>query len=126
MSRHVKPHRWADLLAGRVEGTERAAMEAHAKTCARCESARVRVGRASDSFLSIREQPAPELPWDSVRARVHWAVSKERREKQGDPAKPRVPMLAWAAMVVIAAGGVGIISGSVVPAPHVEEDTIAH
>ena len=125
MSRHVKPHRWADLLAGRVEPAERASMEAHAKACARCEAARVRVGRASDSFPSIREQPAPELPWDSVRARVHWAVSKERREKQGEPVKPRVPMLAWAAIVAVAAGGIGVISGSVVPAPQVEDDTIA-
>lgn len=125
MSRHVKPHRWADLMAGRVEASERASMEAHAKSCARCEAARVRVGRASDSFPSIREQSAPELPWDSVRARVHWSVSKERREKQGVPEKPRVPVIAWAAMVAIAAGGIGLISGSVVPAPHVEGDTIA-
>jgi hypothetical protein len=125
VSRHVKPHRWADLMAGRIEPAERSAMEAHAKTCARCEAARVRVGRASDSFPSIRDHPAPQLPWDSVRARVHWSVSKERREKQGVPEKPRVPMLAWAAMVAVAAGGVGLVSGSVTQSPDVEDDTIA-
>ena len=100
MSRHVKPHRWADLIAGRVESGERAAMEAHAKSCAKCAASRARVGRASDSFPSIREQSAPELPWDSVRARVHWSVSKAKREGAPAPAR-KVPMLAWAAVALI-------------------------
>jgi hypothetical protein len=30
MSRHVKPHRWADLLAGRITGSERAGKRAAA------------------------------------------------------------------------------------------------
>jgi hypothetical protein len=88
----VAPHRWADAWAGRLGAAERAAMAQHADACARCARARDRVKRASDSFPSLRAQPSPELPWDSVRAGVHWAVSKARRT----PPSPR-SRLAWLA-----------------------------
>lgn len=120
MSRHVKPHRWADMLAGRVDASERAAMEEHAKSCKACAASRARVGRASDSFPAIREQSAPELPWDSVRARVHWSVSKAKREGLGAAAPARtVPMLAWAAVALVAAGGLALLTGPVELAPRV-------
>lgn len=120
MSRHVKPHRWADLFAGRVTAAERTAMEDHARSCTACAASRARVGRASDSFPSIREQSSPELPWDSVRARVHWAVSKAKREGQGTSAPARkVPMLAWAALSVLTAGGIALLSGPVTIQPEV-------
>lgn len=115
MSRHVKPHRWADALAGRVEPAERAAMKRHAEGCASCARARDRIGRASDTFPTIREQAGPELPWDSVRARVHWSVSKERRDKQAARAPRRIPALAWAAIVATAAGGLAAITGTGMP-----------
>ncbi len=115
MSRHIKPHRWADALAGRVDAAERTAMKLHAASCASCALARDRVGRASDTFPTIREQAGPELPWDSVRARVHWSVSKERRDKQGAGAARRVPVLAWAAVATLAAGGLAAVTGTGMP-----------
>ena len=124
MSRHVKPYRWADLFAGRVTGAEREAMESHAERCAKCAGARARVARASDSFPSIREQSAPELPWDSVRARVHWSVSKAKREGQGAP-PARWPAFAWIAGVAVMTGGLALLDGSVTPPPVVESDGVA-
>jgi len=40
---------------------------------------RHRITRASDSFATIRSLSSPDVPWDEVRARVHWSVSTERR-----------------------------------------------
>nr|MBA3539784.1 hypothetical protein [Deltaproteobacteria bacterium] len=79
---HVKPQRWSDAFAGRVAAADRAAMDRHADACSRCASARERVTRASESFGAMRAQTAPELPWDSIRARVHWSVSSELRASQ--------------------------------------------
>jgi hypothetical protein len=81
MSKHVAPHRWADLLAGTVDDEERTTLERHAAECARCARARQRVSRASDTFPAIRTQSAPELGWDGVRARVHWSVSTAKHER---------------------------------------------
>lgn len=109
MSAHVQPQRWADMFAGRVDETERTEMEAHAKQCASCKRARDRVGRASDSFTAIREQPAPELAWDGVRARVHWSVSKEKRDRDAAKQSPRRGYLvAWTAVALAAAAGVAV------------------
>jgi len=124
MSRHVKPHRWADLLSGKVDAAERETMESHAEACGRCAAARARVARASDSFPSIRAQSAPELPWDSVRARVHWSVSKAKRDGQGAP-PARWPALAWAAGVVVMTGGLALLTGPVATQPVVEADGVA-
>ncbi len=112
MSRHIKPHRWADALAGRISDPERGTMQRHADGCASCARVRDRVGRASDTFPAIRDQSAPELSWDTLRARVHWSTSKERREKQGAQARRRIPVLAWAALAVTTAGGLALITGT--------------
>ena len=104
MSAHVAPHRWADAYAGRVADSERATMDRHAEQCRACARARERITRASDSFVAIRNQSAPELAWDSVRARVHWSVSTERRAKIQLP--QRRPLLGWVAFGVVAAAGV--------------------
>ena len=85
--KHVPPPRWADAWAGRVGADERAAMDRHAAACPRCARARDRVRGASDSFSSIRAQPSPELAWDSVRARVHWSVSREKRAPRPRPSR---------------------------------------
>nr|MBA3456854.1 FecR domain-containing protein [Deltaproteobacteria bacterium] len=107
MSRHIKPQRWADAFAGKLPEAERTAMNEHAASCTSCARARQRVRGASDTFGTIRAQPAPELPWDSVRARVHWSVSKEKRT-QAQPPRRRVPNLAWVALA--AATAVGALS----------------
>ncbi|MCW5805897.1 MAG: FecR domain-containing protein [Deltaproteobacteria bacterium] len=104
MSAHVAPHRWADLWAGRVGTAERALMERHAAAWLVPAHTRARVQRASDSFTAIRDQKAPDLAWDSVRARVHWSVSTERRAKVPPPR--RWPWPAWAAFAAATAGAV--------------------
>ncbi len=114
MSRHIEPARWADAFAGKVADAERTAMNEHAASCTPCARARDRVRRASDSFSTIHTQAAPELPWDSVRARVHWAVSKEKRA-QGQPPRRRVPVLAWAALAATAAGALALVTNTELP-----------
>lgn len=106
MTTHVAPHRWADAYAGRVEDPEREAMELHARSCRRCARARDRITRASGSFVAIRETSSPELSWDEVRARVHWSVSTERRERVAR--SRRGPLLAWSAVGALAAGAVAV------------------
>ena len=102
MTSHVAPHRWADLWAGRIDDAERTEMELHARSCRACARARRRVTRASDSFIQIRSQPSPDVPWDSVRARVHWSVSSERRA-----ARRQVrPAYGWLAAAT--AGGIAL------------------
>ena len=112
MSRHVAPQTWADAFAGRLSDDERAAIEQHAEGCEKCARSRARVGRASDSFASLRAQTAPELPWDAVRARVHWTVSKERRARTAPvPRRSRFawPRRTWLALGLAAVGGIGVV-----------------
>jgi hypothetical protein len=78
---HVKPHRWADALAGRIEPDEHAAMTTHAAGCARCTAARDRIAAGTGAMQSIKKDAPPDLGWDSIRARVHWDVSSARRSK---------------------------------------------
>jgi hypothetical protein len=117
VSRHVAPHRWADAFAGKLDDRERARMDRHAGSCAACKRARERVARASDSYGSIRTQPSPELPWDSVRARVHWAVSKEKRALS-QPPRRRVPNVVWGLLAATTAGALALVTPpSAPPAP---------
>jgi hypothetical protein len=104
---HVPPHRWADALHGRLDDIERRACERHAAQCEDCARVRERVMRASDSFTAIRNAPAPELPWDSVRARIHWSVSTERHEriKSEDAPRPR----RWLVPAVLGVAAAGVI-----------------
>ena len=102
---HVPPHRWADALAGRMPDADRRTIERHAASCTKCARARDRVAKASDTFVALRNQPAPELPWDSVRARIHWSVSTERHERIKLEQTPRpYRWLAPAALGVALAG----------------------
>lgn len=110
MSGHVAPHRWADLWAGRVGAPERGVMERHAQSCRACARVRHRVTRASDSFATIRTQPAPDASWDAIRARVHWSVSTQRRAALR---RPR-PAYGWLAGALAAGAAVALVSG---PAP---------
>lgn len=118
--KHPAAHRWADLWAGRIEGAERTAMEGHAEACPACARTRARVTRASDSFASIKNQGAPDLAWDEVRARVHWAVSTERRAK----VSPRESRAGWVAAGVVAAAAIAAMFVDR-PSPPVIEEPIA-
>lgn len=105
MTAHVPPHRWADALAGRLDAAERRALARHAAACPRCARARDRIARATDSFTAIKTTPPPELPWDSVRARIHWSVSTERHERlEAEPAARRRRLLGPLAVGLAAAG----------------------
>lgn len=107
--RHVRPEAWADAFAGRLTDEQIAMLDMHAERCARCRTARDRVQRASSSFPALRKQSAPDLAWDSVRARVHWEISKERRT--GATPKHRRP-LAWLGPAIagaVAAGGLALV-----------------
>ena len=108
--RHVTPHRWADAWAGKLADDEVAAMERHAEQCSRCAKARDRITHASSqTFPALRAQSAPDLAWDSVRARVHWSLSAERRART--QAAPRLlgrlgfGLLASAGMAALLATG---------------------
>lgn len=114
---HVAPTRFADALAGRLSPAERAADDAHARGCPRCAAVQARVARASDSFASIRALPAPELPWDAVRARVHWAVSKEKRLGTGEPVARRRGPWAIAGLAVAAGITALVVTRADAPAP---------
>jgi len=103
--RHVAPHRWADAFAGKLDDAERAEIEAHAATCRACARARDRIKLASGSFPALRAIQPPEIAWDSVRARVHWSVSSERRVRS----RPRQHWT-WLAVAIGAAAAAGAIA----------------
>ena len=113
MSAHVAPHRWADLWAGRVGDAERSVMERHAESCRACARTRQRVTRASDSFVAIRSLTPPEVPWDSIRARVHWSVSTERRAAL----RQRRPAYGWIAGATLAGVAAALVTGTSAPSP---------
>lgn len=73
--RHVAPERWADALAERLPPDELARMTAHAESCERCRLAQRRIQAARGTMLAMAQAPAPELPWDSIRAKVRWELS---------------------------------------------------
>jgi FecR-like protein len=107
MSDHVAPHRWADLWAGRVEDAERVAMERHAERCRDCARVRARVTRASDSFATIRSLSAPDVPWDAIRAKVHWSVSTQRQAAL----RRRRPAYGWLAAATAAGVAAALATG---------------
>lgn len=90
-------------------------MDAHAGSCRACGRARERVMRASDSFATIRARAAPELSWDSIRARVHWWVSKERNSAAGSSPPSRAPRVMWSMIAVAAVGGIALLVPRSVP-----------
>jgi len=123
MSKHVVPHRWADALAGEVPSAERAEMEAHAAECKRCDHARVRVQRVSDTFPVLRQAPPPELGWDGVRARIHWTISKAKRDTESHPKVARRPWLPILIAGTAVASGIGVYALTRAPAPAVAVHT---
>ncbi|HEY1548950.1 MAG TPA: hypothetical protein VGG28_14095, partial [Kofleriaceae bacterium] len=116
--KHVEPHRWADAFTGKLDDAEVAELDRHADACERCRVARDRVQRASSSFPALRVRQAPELSWDSIRAKVHWSVSTERHEKISPQ---RSHARAWIGGVV-ALGAVGALALVL----HEQRDRVAH
>lgn len=125
MSRHVAPHLWADAFAGRLDDEQVAKINAHAKECPACAKRRDRVRRASDTFPTLRTEPAPDLAWDGVRARVHWSVSSARRARRHAPGRTFVILGSVAAGA--AAIGLALATGGApaVPHPHATNTPVA-
>ena len=83
MSKHVAPHRWADALAGEVSPAERAEMEAHAASCAKCAIARANACSARPIRFPMLRQTADagaRLGFDP-RARPLVGVEGEARDR---------------------------------------------
>jgi hypothetical protein len=116
---HVAPHRWADAWAGKLSDAERAELDRHAASCRKCARVRDRVTSASNSYSAIRTQQAPDLSWDTIRARVHWSVSSERRQR---PRRERRTMIAWTSFAAAAAAAT-LLTGTL--AHHASEPAIA-
>jgi ferric-dicitrate binding protein FerR (iron transport regulator) len=73
LRRHIAPHRLAS-----ASGRERARVDRHIASCARCAAAHDRLVRARAAMTDIAAQPAPELGWDHIGVRVYWSTSSAR------------------------------------------------
>jgi hypothetical protein len=121
---HVPPHRWADAWRGKLSEGEVAAMDRHAAKCARCAKARDRITRtSSQTFPAIKTASPPEVAWDSVRARVHWAVSSEKRARTRTRGSRRPRAYLLAGGLAAAAVAVGIVE---LPHAAAPARTVAH
>ena len=124
MSRHVRPEKWADAFAGRLGDKLVAEMDGHAESCPRCAKQRDRIRRSSSTFPSLRAEAAPELSWDTIRARVHWSVSSEKRSRERVSRRgvgPRSPASAgfappWLIAASLVATG-GVIAAALLTSP---------
>lgn len=110
MTKHIAPHLWADAIAGRLSATRCDAIDRHAASCSRCARDRDEVRRAVDAFAAIRQQVAPAVGWDTVRARVHWSVSTAKHRRVELPAFPRGSVRTLG----LALGAAALVTGGVV------------
>jgi hypothetical protein len=97
---HVAPHRWAELARGKLGARDQRRMLDHADGCASCALARDRVGGATRAFADIAGSSPPELGWDHIRARVYWATSSERRERERTQRMHAVRLRRWGFLAV--------------------------
>jgi ferric-dicitrate binding protein FerR (iron transport regulator) len=124
MAAHVAAHRWADAWAGRLPEAEVAEMGRHADACAPCARVRERITRtSSETFPALRAQKSPDLPWDSVRARVHWELSHAKRQQPRDQRMWWIgagALAAGAAVLAVASGPMAMPARGSAPAHAVE------
>lgn len=99
---HVAPVRWAKLAAGEVRAPAAARMRAHAARCVRCRQAQERIAAAQAAMRELREETGPELPWDSIRAKVRWQLGSAEIKAE---AKPRASLRWLGAAAAVAAVG---------------------
>ncbi len=113
---HVSPERWADAAAGKLSPEHQAKALAHAAECPRCSTARARVLSARAAMAELRGQPAPELAWDSIRAKIRWELSpagrtgeqlalttEDRKPAPKRPVRRSAPVWAWWAGATVSA-----------------------
>jgi len=101
--RHVAAQRWADLARGRVSAGDERRMRAHTATCDACARVRDRMAGVVGAFADIAREPAPELGWDHIRARVYWATSSERRERERTQRMNAITLRRWGRVGLFAA-----------------------
>lgn len=109
--RHVAPVRWAALAAGEVSARAAARMREHATRCERCRLARERITSAQAAMRELREVAAPELPWDSIRAKVRWQLASA-----GAGVEPGRSWRSLGLAAVVAVGAVGAALALLLPA----------
>ncbi|HTJ46725.1 MAG TPA: FecR family protein [Kofleriaceae bacterium] len=97
---HVASHRWADLARGKVGDREARRMRAHAASCQACGRARDRVTGGVEAFGEIKRAQAPELGWDTIRTRVYWATSSERRERERTQRMHAIRLRRWSVALI--------------------------
>lgn len=100
---HVAPVRWAKLAAGEVSAPAAARMRAHAARCVRCRQAQERIAAAQAAMRELREGTGPELPWDSIRAKVRWQLGSGEGEAEAKPRGARRWLGAAAAVATVGA-----------------------
>lgn len=104
MSRHVSPHRLADLAAGRLDGRAAARVRVHLDACESCRAAWQDVRAARGAFADIAGAAPPDLRWDRVRAQVYWSMGSGSFPAVKEP-RARWP---WLAVPVFAAAAVAL------------------
>ena len=72
----------------------------------RCARARGQVTGAVGVFEELGAAQAPELGWDTIRARVYWATSSERREHARTAERAAIRRRRWGVVAVPAAAAV--------------------
>lgn len=88
---HVAPERWADAAAGQLAPKKLARALAHAETCERCRLAQRRVLAARAAMAEMAGAATPELPWDSIRAKIRWELSPAGAASSSFPALTPAP-----------------------------------
>jgi hypothetical protein len=110
VSRHVAAGRWAAYARGTLAPRAIADADAHAADCARCRAARDRVVGGVRAMRAIATQADPSLPWESVRARIHW--ERSTAERSGVMTRPAPTRRRWR-LPVIALGGAAAVAAGV-------------
>lgn len=92
---HLAPHRLADLAAGAITGRAAARALRHVDGCATCRRAFARIKSGRASFPDLAALPAPELPWDRIRAQTYWTVGPSASSSVALPVAAPAPRSRW-------------------------------
>lgn len=107
--RHIAGHQLADLHAGRLDSARARAIRSHLDGCETCQRALERVAAAHTAMASIANEPAPDIKWDGIAARLHWERSTAERARTRDPRPLHRPVVRYGAGVV--AVGMAAVAG---------------
>ncbi len=108
MSRHVSPHRLAELAAGRLDGRVAARVRVHLDGCDDCRGAWDKLRSLRATFADIGGAPPPELRWDRVRAQVYWSIGSGSFPAVTDPGDAPARRWPWLAVPVLAVAAIAM------------------